>query len=71
MGDVFAAKARKFDSALSAALIHSNMPDGVCRTLVAQTNAALPTLHRYLKMRKACRPAHAQHAASGWIGLPL
>jgi oligoendopeptidase F len=59
MGDVFAAKARKFDSALSAALFHSNMPDGVCRTLVAQSNAALPTLHRYLKMRKACRPAHA------------
>jgi oligoendopeptidase F len=53
MGDVFAAKARKFDSALSAALFHSNMPDGVYRTLVAQTNAALPTLHRYLKMRKA------------------
>lgn len=59
MGDVFAAKAGKFDSALSAALIHSNMPDGVCRTLVAQTNAALPTFHRYLKMRKARRPAHA------------
>ena len=53
MGDVFTAKTRKFDSALSAALFSSNMPEVVYRTLVAQTNMALPTLHRYLKMRKA------------------
>ncbi len=53
MGNVFTAKARNFDSALSAALFHSNMPESVYRTLVAQTNAALPTLHRYLRMRKA------------------
>jgi len=53
MGDVFSAKARKFDSALSSSLFRSNMPDSVYRMLVAQTNAALPTLHRYLKMRKA------------------
>ena len=53
MGDVFSAKTRKFDSALSASLFHSNMPDTVYRALVAQTNAGLPTLYRYLKMRKA------------------
>jgi len=53
MGDVFSAKARKFGSALSSSLFRSNMPDSVYRMLVAQTNAALPTLHRYLKMRKA------------------
>ncbi len=53
MGDVFTAKARRFDSALSAALFSSNMPEAVYRTLVAQTNMALPTLHRYLRMRKA------------------
>jgi oligoendopeptidase F len=52
IGDVFTAKSRKFDSALSAALFEFNMPEAVYRTLVAQTNAALPTLHRYLKMRK-------------------
>jgi len=28
------------------------MPEGVYRTLVAQANAGLPTLHRYLKLRK-------------------
>jgi len=52
MGDVFTAKARRFDSALEAALFADNMPPEVYRTLVAQTNAALPTLHRYLRLRK-------------------
>jgi len=52
MGDVFTAKTRHYDSALAAALFQSNMPEAVYRTLVAETNAALPTLYRYLKMRK-------------------
>ncbi|HVN99190.1 MAG TPA: oligoendopeptidase F [Steroidobacteraceae bacterium] len=52
MGDHFTAQARKFDTALQAAQFPDNMPDKVYRTLVAETNAALPTLHRYLKMRK-------------------
>jgi oligoendopeptidase F len=53
MGDVFSARARRFDGALSAALFASNMPESVYRTVVAETNAALPTLHRYLRLRKA------------------
>jgi oligoendopeptidase F len=53
MGDVFTAKERHFDSALAASLFASNMPESVYRTLIAQTNAGLPTLHRYLRMRKA------------------
>jgi len=52
MGDIFTAKARRFDGALEAALSAVNMPPEVYRTLVAQTNAALPTLHRYLRLRK-------------------
>ena len=52
MGDVFTAKSRHFDGALDAALFADNMPPEVYRTLVAQTNAALPTLHRYLRLRK-------------------
>ena len=52
MGDHFTAQSRKFDTALQAAQFPDNMPDKVYRTLVAETNAALPTLHRYLKMRK-------------------
>jgi oligoendopeptidase F len=53
MAGAFAAKTRNFDSALSAALFPFNMPETVYRTLVAETSAALPTLYRYLKMRKA------------------
>jgi oligoendopeptidase F len=52
MGDLFMAKSRRFGSALEAALFSDNMPPEVYRTLVAQTNAALPTLHRYLRLRK-------------------
>ena len=53
MGDVFTAKARHFDSALAASLFQSDMPGAVYRTLIAQANAGLPTLHRYLRLRKA------------------
>ena len=52
MGDHFTAQSRKFGSALQAAQFPDNMPDAVYRTLVSETNAALPTLHRYLKLRK-------------------
>ncbi len=52
MGNVFTAKARKYPNALAAALFPDNMPQDVYRTLVAQANDALPTLHRYFKLRK-------------------
>ena len=52
MGDHFTAQARKFPTALQAAQFPDNMPDAVYRTLVAEANAALPTLHRYLRLRK-------------------
>lgn len=52
MGDVFTAQVRHYDSALAAALFQSNMPVSVYQTLVAQTNAALPTLYRYLRLRR-------------------
>ncbi len=52
MGDVFRAKARKHANALAAALFPDAMPEAVYRTLVAQANAGLPTLHRYFSLRK-------------------
>jgi oligoendopeptidase F len=52
MADVFTSRTRRFDHALDAALFSENMPPEVYLTLVAQTNAALPTLHRYLRLRK-------------------
>ncbi len=52
MTEEFNAKVRHFPSALAAATFADNMPDAVYRTLVAQANAGLPVLYRYLKLRK-------------------
>ncbi len=49
--DWFEASARKYPSCLAAALASDDIPEGVFRTLIAETNANLPTLHRYLKLR--------------------
>ena len=51
-GDKFVAKARKYDSALQAALDGSNLPEGVYRSLIAETNRGLPVLHRYFELRR-------------------
>jgi oligoendopeptidase F len=45
------AKARNYDSVLHRELFSDNLPEEVYRTLVAEVNAALPTLHRYFKLR--------------------
>jgi oligoendopeptidase F len=52
MGDVFSARARNFTSSLEAAQFPDNMPVAVYRTLVDEANAALPSLYRYLRLRK-------------------
>ncbi len=51
-GDMFRAKARKYDSALQAALDGSNLPEAVYRALIAETNRGLPVLHRYFELRR-------------------
>jgi oligoendopeptidase F len=50
-GVVFDARAHKFADSLQAKLSQDNTPDTVYRTLVAEANAGLPTLQRYLKLR--------------------
>jgi oligoendopeptidase F len=51
--DIFTAKARKYGSALEAALSAAgNVPTGVYRTLVEETNRGLPQLHRYFEVRR-------------------
>jgi len=45
------AKARKFDSVLQRELFNDNLPEAVYHTLVEEVNKALPTLHRYFKLR--------------------
>jgi oligoendopeptidase F len=51
-GDVFAARARRHAGSLEGALFSDNMPPAVYKMLVAQANEGLPTLHRYLRLRK-------------------
>ncbi|MEM9377051.1 MAG: M3 family oligoendopeptidase [Pseudomonadota bacterium] len=48
---VFNAAQRNYDSALEAALADDNIPRDVYDTLLSEVNAALPTLHRYFKLR--------------------
>lgn len=45
------ARARKFASVLERELFDDNLPPAVYRTLVAEVNNALPTLHRYFRLR--------------------
>jgi oligoendopeptidase F len=52
MTENYEAKIRKFPNALQAALFPDNMPEAVYRQLVAQANAGLPAMYRYLKLRK-------------------
>jgi oligoendopeptidase F len=52
LGDEFTAKVRKFPDALAAAQFPDNIPTGVYHTLIEQVHASLPTLHRYLKLRR-------------------
>ena len=49
---VIEARLRKYPSAAAASLSSVEVPEDVLRTLVAQTNAALPVLHRYFKLRQ-------------------
>tara|TARA_Y100000588_G_scaffold85773_1_gene91089 strand:+ start:6052 stop:7929 length:1878 start_codon:yes stop_codon:yes gene_type:complete len=51
-GEVFLAKARNYSSVLQRELFSDNLPEAVYRTLVKQVNEALPTLHRYFKLRE-------------------
>ncbi len=49
---VFYAKARKFPSALDAALFNEDVPRVVYENLLSTVNEALPTMHEYVAERK-------------------
>ncbi len=51
-GNIFAARTRNYKTALEASLSGPNLPEGVYRTLVAEANRGLPTLHRYFDLRR-------------------
>ena len=50
--DVFEARTRKYPNSLAMATSGNNVPEAVYRTLVRETNAGLPQLHRYFKLRQ-------------------
>jgi oligoendopeptidase F len=50
--DIFYARARKFDSALQASLDDDNIPVAVYERLIEAVHRFLPSLNRYLKLRK-------------------
>jgi len=50
--DVFFAKARKYPSALEAALSSNNIPKTVYTGLIDTVHEFLPQMHRYMKLRK-------------------
>jgi oligoendopeptidase F len=49
---VIDAQLRKYPSAVAASLASSQVPEPVLRTLVAEVNKALPSLHRYFRLRQ-------------------
>jgi len=49
---VFNAQARNYDSAVASAMAGANIPVEIYEKLVEATNRNLPTLHRYLQLRK-------------------
>ncbi len=50
--DIFYKNVRKYKSSLEAALTPDNIPTSVYMNLIESVNENLPTLHRYLKLRK-------------------
>ena len=50
--NIFYKNARNYDSCLERALDNNNIPTSVYHKLIENTNKNLPTLHRYLKLRK-------------------
>ena len=50
-GDWLMARSRNYPTSVAAAVDTNHLPPAVYETLVARTNANLPTLHRYLALR--------------------
>jgi oligoendopeptidase F len=50
--EIFDQRVHKFDSTLEASLFRDNIPTAVYKQLIADVRKSLPTLHRYLALRK-------------------
>ncbi len=52
--DVFYARAKKYDSALDAAVSNEDVPISVYKNLIKSVHKALPLLHEYMAEKKRC-----------------
>ena len=68
-GDAFRAKARHFNRSLDEALFEANIPTSVYGTLTAETNRALPVLHRYYALQSKAATVEPMHLFD--MGRPL
>ncbi len=68
-GDAFKAKARHFSGSLDEALFEPNIPASVYHTLIAETNEALPVLHRYYALQSKAAKVEPMHLYD--MGRPL
>lgn len=67
--DVFVARARRYDSALEAALFPVNIPVEVFHNLIDTFKANLPTWHRYWRVRRKALGVEALFPYDVWAPL--
>ncbi len=65
--DVYYAKARKYGSALEAALFPDNVPVSVYESLISAVHKRLPALHRYYGLRKRAMKLEEMHIYDTYI----
>lgn len=65
----FGAKVRNYPSSLEAALFPKNIPQQVYRSLISSVRAGLPTLHRYVSLRKELMGVDKLHLYDMYVPL--
>lgn len=66
---VFQARARRYNSSLQAALYPKNIPLSVYQNLIYAVRSHLPSLHRYMKLRKKALKLEELHAYDLYVPL--
>ena len=69
--EIFDAKVRHFPDSLADATFAHNMPEAVYRQLVAEANKHLPSLYRYLRLRKKASPRIASGPMGSGKSIPI
>ncbi|HOJ32497.1 MAG TPA: oligoendopeptidase F [Candidatus Hydrogenedentes bacterium] len=69
--DVYYARARRYSSSLEAALFPDNVPVSVYENLIAAVRESLPTVYRYLDVRRRCLRLTELHAYDTYVPLAI